>query len=646
MLDELPDELKQLVALFLPAKDILSILTVNRAFQELGNGLCFWKCLLQRETADLPHQDITRKDALATTTTTTTTASSIARIKRQFLIESIGNHDLTTIKWCFAETNAASMTPHPREGHSMCVLYNHHHHHHHYNDDDDDDSSSCNNATTNQQSSSSSSPQNNSNLQRIVLTSGWSNDARIHTLDYYTLSSSTKTTPPPRVWRSAVPTGHRPLNVYGDSLIGLDSTRAVRFGGMSGAGYRHECNHVYVLHTHQQQQQENDPPRLVAAWERIHFSPTDALPAPRAYHAATLLNNRYMYIVGGIHSHGPMLAEAILDVVEWKWIVVDGKSECVSSPDGLRPSPRLGHSIVLDDTRNRIVLFGGGNGNDLLRTGKENTEVWQLEMGPHWQQDLPGSLPWKWSLLHRDQANEDDDNEDDLDHANRLTPSQRLCLGKCHVGHKVSRDMVVLAFGSGHPSTNGVLGYHLKTDSFVSLGVRGSVPRGRMTCGSVVLPHEGWVLVHSGYSTQETTCLEDVVVMDLAPALNRSFGALPMTERPYSHRPVRDDDVHHSRNEQDAMTMLGELMWAAPNERRTLANRMLLELAARGALTGRAALILSMVANGHVEFQAADNDDDDDDDDDNVNVNVFDDDDDDDDDSDYQDDSEMTGFST
>ena len=51
-------------------------------------------------------------------------------------------------------------------------------------------------------------------------------------------------------------------------------------------------------------------------------------------------------------------------------------------------SGRHGHSVVLDNRRNRLVLFGGGSGSDLLRSGEDNSEVWELKMNDDWETSL------------------------------------------------------------------------------------------------------------------------------------------------------------------------------------------------------------------------------------------------------------------
>jgi hypothetical protein len=71
----------------------------------------------------------------------------------------------------------------------------------------------------------------------------------------------------------------------------------------------------------------------------------------------------------------------------------------------------------LDDKRDRIVVFGGGSGSDLLRSGRDNAEVWELRMGRQWKkaehslQELQDSLPWEWSPVLMNEGDDDDDDE-------------------------------------------------------------------------------------------------------------------------------------------------------------------------------------------------------------------------------------------
>lgn len=145
--------------------------------------------------------------------------------------------------------------------------------------------------------------------------------------------------------------------VYGASLTPLEGPdndgntyRAIRFGGFRGGGYSHESNLVATLTVRHVEGQQP-----TAHWEEIQTT-NSHLAIPRAYHTATLLNGRYLLIVGGMMWRESILDVCVLDTQTWTWIdqqITIGVQ---------MPSGRHGHSIVLDSKRNRLVLFGGGNG--------------------------------------------------------------------------------------------------------------------------------------------------------------------------------------------------------------------------------------------------------------------------------------------
>jgi hypothetical protein len=373
--------------------------------------------------------------------------------------------------------------------------------------------------------------------------------------------------------------------------------------------------------------ENNTSGELTATWQVIH---ANNFCAPRAYHSATLIAQRYLVVIGGMSGAGSIRNESILDTQSWTWINSDSVTEAwfqLSKPTG-----RHGHSAVWDEKRDRIVVFGGGNGTDLLRSGMDNAEVWELRMGPVCRnadpnvQEIMASLPWKWAQLlmneggdHVEDVDEDgvhqqrmidtlnddvDDNNDDDDRemarpvgnvqdivedddvqsaqsdedsdnppplvrraddsseesgdaargrnnasrqiAGNLSDVEKLCLGRCHLGFKVGPDTVVFAFGSGRPSTNGVLGFNLMTNSFIrTQQAKGSkLPPPRFSCAGVVFgEYNSYMLVHGGYSTQEGRAIGNMAILDLAPAVRRPFTALPNNTELQGYPPVRQEDV-------------------------------------------------------------------------------------------------------
>lgn len=446
--------------------------------------------------------------------------------------------------------------PSPREGHLMCIL---------------------------------GSPSN----RRVVVVGGFCDDHRVHLLP---LDGE------PQQW-TAVATRSLPSFVYGASLTPIDETRAVRVGGFRSGGYSGETNQVCVLRVNEDN---------VVNWETIETNGTP--PMARAYHSATLVQNRYLVILGGMTTRGSILQEAILDTQTWTWLDKNITTTTTTTTSG-KPSGRHGHSVVLDSRRHRLVLFGGGSGSDLLRSGTDNTEVWELKMGST-TQDLEASLPWTWNKIYKD-ANEDENGElpSTGGKESDFSPAECLVLGRCHVGAKVSVDTVLLAFGSGTPTTNGVLVYNLATDKFQRPAVRGPLPVPRFTAASAVVDKEGWLLIHGGYTTQVDGTRGDTVLLDLAPGIRRDFPSLRVLpdndDEVLTYRQINDGDARQRHQRHDIGDMLARLSDIDPDERRDLANRLLVDVINGGGMGGQAALILNMVANGNVHFGEDDSDDED-----------------------------------
>lgn len=429
----------------------------------------------------------------------------------------------------------------------------------------------------------------------VVLTGGFCDDARLHILS-----------PQNQQWNALYPSSSHAPFVYGATLTPLSGNKAVRFGGFRAGGYSGETNQVCLLDL-------SNP--TAPSWTPITTSGPP--PEARAYHTATLVDDQHLVIIGGMKTRGSIMAPAILDTHSWTWLDQD-----ITVPSTKQPSGRHGHSVILDKKRNRLVLFGGGSGSDLLRSGTDNAEVWQLTMGSHSNSsDLIDSLPWTWNRIYKDISAENDEENEEEDNSgkpNELSPGECLVLGRCHVGVRISRDMVLLVFGSGRPTTNGLLAYNLATDKFHRPAIGGPIPVPRFTAAAVVLK-DGWLLVHGGYTTQVDGTRGDTVLLDLAPGIRRSFSYLPEGNAgdTLTYRAIGNDDVQRRGHniDNDIGDMLFQLSATAREERREVANHMLREVLNGGGMGGRAALILSMVANGNAVIGQDDTDDDDDDDD-------------------------------
>jgi hypothetical protein len=339
--------------------------------------------------------------------------------------------------------------------------------------------------------------------------------------------------------------------------------------------------------------------------------------------------------------------EAVLDTKTWTWI---GNSRIACGSDSMdsRPSDRHGHSVVSDDSRNRLVLFGGGSGTDLLRSGEDNSEVWELRLGENWRdsEKFVESFPWKWKKLHEDSNVYNDDNNhngstvetfgDSAGYgASKLTPSLSLCLGRCHHGIKISRDTALLLIGSGRPSTNGLLAYDLNTDDFFrqqrlpqhslssssssfatfsdfgstrsAVLVKGILPKPRFTGIAAFLEEDGYIITHGGYCSQDHDTIGTIDVLDLAPGFRgrlspeSAFDGLAIDDRRVSYGEVTDLQAERGRRDPNAtlQRMLQTLMNTPAGERQAAAGVMLNEMR-RDELPSneQSLLLMTMIANG------------------------------------------------
>ena len=425
--------------------------------------------------------------------------NTILAFKKAFLVHAHAC-TLSSVKWYPLQDSDDICSPDSREGHLMCVLGS-----------------------------------------RVFVTGGFCTDPRGHVLNLKPSEGE------PRRWTTL----HCRSNasyVYGASLTALDNRRAVRFGGFEAGGYMNECNHVYLL--------------VLVGVDGFRWKPISTkgshLASPRAYHSATLIHGRYLVIIGGMKSGGSILKESILDTQTWTWLPVTVSH----STAGLSPSGRHGHSTVFDADRNRLVVFGGGSGSDLLRSGVDNSEVWELKFGSNWETDFQLSFPWEWRIIYKGEGS----NNYDGGKPSPLSKAQALCLGRCHVGAKVSRDSVVLACGSGRPPTNGLLGFNLASDSFVYPQISGFLPHPRFTAASAVIGVDGWIVIHGGYSVQEGA-LGDTVLLDVAPSLKRSFEAFPEGALCASAS-IREADFFRVSRPLDQDGLIFRLIMSAPLEQR------------------------------------------------------------------------------
>ena len=557
MLLNLPEDAWRSIALHLSPPDILSFLSVHRNINNhlAKNSASFWNQLTACHRAEITTNNSVPHKATSSTTYGVHSSSSVQDAKHEFMLQSYKSH-LPSVQWIPLNIHRTFPID-AREGHISCVL----------------------NHTT----------ATNANTKYLVITGGFSDDESITIVSIPRgIQSYNKTWD----WNTVTPAGEcRCSFVYGATLTPLPSSsslenvaRAIRFGGFKGGGYSDETNEVWVLTIRTEEHHDNDDNdgriSQSANWEKIETNGT--LPRPRAYHTATLIHDRYLVVIGGMTWQGSTIDGAILDITTWTWI--DISLACKGEPTG-----RHGHSVVWDGRRDRLVLFGGGSGTDLLRSGVDNNEVWQLKMNGI---EIPSmdlghgttsSKMWEWSKIHGDDTSEDEDDssydsdedgEDDADeddedegdedmnvtdesiannmnndattNNNHLSPTESLCLGRCHNGLKVAPDTVLLMFGGGRTNTNGVLGYDLRTDTFLRPNVTGPLPMPRFTGIASFLDTEGYVFVHGGYnSNQSAGCIKDINLLDLAPFLKRPFTSLPVDTNRRSNMAVESDGGDH-----------------------------------------------------------------------------------------------------
>ena len=531
MLLDLPEqETWQAIALYLPPKDVFSFISVHRNLTKcLSCSPLFWSELLERDSDN----ERTKKGE--------SNFVVAEEVRKAYMLQS-SVASLSSVKWLpiSEEVQQRQFPVKAREGHNSCVL----------NGPD--------------------------GYKSLVITGGFSDDQGVTVI---TLTEGSNSHTSNWGWTRLSPRySDEPTFVYGASLTPLPAAiseemekdrfmkvnpgiidrnvaKAVRFGGFESGGYTNETSEVWVL-TIVDYEYEDDTLDQFAIWEKME---TNGFPIrARAYHSATFIHDRYLVIIGGMTHMGSCMEECILDTKTWTWI--DINLSVLGEPNG-----RHGHSMVWDKRRDRLVMFGGGSGTDLLRTGADNNEVWELKMKgivvPHYDEDVAeiDNELWEWSKIHkntipklrnehrmRDEYDSDDtdeseggSNDDEID----LSRVESLCLGRCHNAMKISPDTALLMFGGGRPSTNGVLGYDLSTDRFLRPNIFGPLPVPRFTGVASFLESEGYILVHGGYNESAGGTVLDMNILDLAPSLGRRFTGFSLDEDRQSQEVVSEEDA-------------------------------------------------------------------------------------------------------
>jgi hypothetical protein len=563
---DLPDEATFLLAHFLSAPDVLSLLSSHSTlYRNCGQSCAFWRGL---KSAHFLSRDSLAPDTLPDGSNNA--ESNWKREKDEYMLQAHCDL-LPTVRWRCAQTHSI---PSAREGHLCCQLGDF-----------------------------------------VILTGGYSDDNAVYAKNIHDSSGTWR----PLQWaNSAI---NEDLEwVYGASLTALDERRAVRFGGFRSGGYANQTDQLAILHF--------DAARWTAHWEIASYrQEQDGVVMPegeedmmwtfmkaRAYHSAALLAHRYLFIVGGMQANGSLLIPLLLDCTTWTWYV-DGLTTPASAAESSgSPSSRHGCSLIWDPIRDRLVLLGGGNGSDLLRSGTDNTEVWALNMSGFSVScrnepnvDVHATLPWQWECLHADQTGNEAAETDRNAQPNRLSLVETLNLGRCHGAHRVSRNKVLLFGGSGRPTTNGVLGYDLARDEFFRPNVSESlVPRARFTFASAFVEPLGYVLVHGGFSNQndDSEAISDTIILDLAPTMHRRPSLhWRLSTTVASCRMVTDQDVTANRTLGGGHSVLLEIMRSLMQldaaDRPSAAASV---LATSRGMNGRFAMMLSLIASGRVQL--------------------------------------------
>lgn len=456
---DLLEDAWQSVALFLNAPEVLALARVNRQINRLIDRENLWKELWKRDE-DIDDQELSSDGAPVKTN------SKMAKVK---FLQASYLRILPLVTWHTLATQAWPKI-YGREAHIACVLGDY-----------------------------------------LLVTQGFTSDEYIYVKKVSHEDGS---------WTAINPTlrgNTRPVWAYGCTLTPLrpiESFAAIRFGGFRAGGYSHETDQASLLRLVKSQ----NGGQVRASWEVLQMRTQSGEPLrrvdqmiglSRAYHAAELVLGRYFVIIGGIQSRigSSILKPVILDTHTWMWM--DEIAVDLPSSDNAWPAGRHGCSLIWDKARQRLVLFGGATGCDIIHSGTDVCDVWQLApkeplLGPLTHESFIESLPWQWTRLHEDQNRVPHCQMPRAEYISptRLSSAESLCLGRCHGAHLVARDTVVFVFGSSKPSTNGVLGYDLRSDEFRRPRAHGVIPVPRLCFASAYLPQQNSIWVHSGWSTQ------------------------------------------------------------------------------------------------------------------------------------------------
>lgn len=462
------------VALFLDAPGLLSLLQVNKAIHEaLESNQTMWERLLDRE-----HELAVERPFGSRFTQGFLRVST----KKHFILRSY-QRDLSALTWRAASLGSISGDYTPR---SVCVLGD-----------------------------------------SLVMT-GWNNEGIIVSIK----------SPAWSLGGSHFDSYSFDLTrVYGETLTPIDYKRAVRFGGFSSPGYQDASAEVAVLNVREGSDcMFSSSPRYKVDWEFPTVQTQSGISVqPRGFHAATLVLDRYVLVMGGMQSpslsrDSSTLQGMLLDTETWTWLDKTIVAAPTPGNGGSSPTNRHSFSLIWDERRQRFLIFGGSNEGE--HSGGDLADVWQLAprqkplIDPLTPETFLSSLPWEWSLLHENAWDRCTLLDDPLSvtpgSPTQLSPSEALCLGRFHAAHQVTKDTVVFLFGSSTPSSNSLIAYNLCHDTFFRPNVQGGLPSPRLLCASVYVPKFRSIFLTGGWSTQNDGPVErssKTIILQLVPAV-------------------------------------------------------------------------------------------------------------------------------
>jgi len=121
----------------------------------------------------------------------------------------------------------------------------------------------------------------------------------------------------------------------------------------------------------------------------IQIIPSGSPPAPRRAHSAIYdpVRDRMLVFGGTDGWYWPYGGIPFNDV--WELSLADGAEWTLLVPLGTAPSPRMQHSAIYDPIGDRMLIFGGGDATELLN------DLWALELGgvPEWTELAPLGTP-------------------------------------------------------------------------------------------------------------------------------------------------------------------------------------------------------------------------------------------------------------